>query len=179
MIQKERIFDCAPDLPAQGNVVYWMSREQRVADNPGLLHARQLAQDMETELCVVFTLTAEYPGAMLRHYDFMLRGLHETAKQLHKLHIPFHLVTGDPPDTINDFIQSHGAGVVVSDFDPMRIKRHWVAAAMERSGCKFLEVDGHNIVPARFVSDKVEFGAYTLRPKIHRHIDRFLEELPE
>ncbi len=178
-IQKERIFDFTPDLQAEGNVVYWMSREQRVEDNPGLLHARLLAHELEAKLFVVFTLTAAYPGAMLRHYDFMLRGLHETAQQLHKLHIPFHLLIGDPPDTMTGFIQSHGAGVVVTDFDPMRVKRQWVAAAMKRSGCKFIEVDGHNIVPARFVSNKVEFAAYTLRPKIRRHIDRFLEELPE
>jgi deoxyribodipyrimidine photo-lyase len=44
-----------------------------------------------------------------------------------------------------------------------------------------VEVDAHNIVPCRHVSQKQEFGAYTLRPKIHRMLHTFLEtpgELP-
>jgi deoxyribodipyrimidine photo-lyase len=77
-----------------------------------------------------------------------------------------------------EFITEHGTGTVVTDFDPLHIKRQWVAAAIQTSGAKYLEVDGHNVVPARFVSDKPEFGAYTLRPKIRRHLDRFLEILP-
>lgn len=178
MIQKERIFDLAPGLQAEGNVIYWMSREQRAEDNPGLLYAQQLAMAMETNLSVVFTLTGDYPGAMLRHYDFMIRGLLESAVSLHALHIPFHLLVGDPPETLAGFLEEHGAGVVVTDFDPLRIKRQWVAASMQTSGAKFVEVDGHNVVPARFASDKIEFGAYTLRPKIRRHLDRFLEILP-
>lgn len=179
MVKKERIFDLTPDLQAKGNVIYWMSREQRVADNPGLLFAQHLAMEMESDLQVVFTLTDNYPGAVLRHYDFMVRGLHEAAEQLHDLHIPFHLLVGDPVDLISEYIEEQDAGVVVTDFDPMRIKRKWVDAAIKKTDCKFLEVDGHNIVPVRFVSDKVEFGAYTLRPKIHRQLDRFMEEWPE
>jgi len=178
MIQKERIFDLAPGRHAQGSVIYWMSREQRVADNPGLLFAQHLATDMGKNLTVVFTLTSDYPGAMLRHYDFMIRGLHETAVSLHALHIPFYLLVGNPPETLAGFLDENGAGIVVTDFDPLRIKRQWVAAAMQSSGAKFVEVDGHNVVPARLVSDKPEFGAYTLRPKIRRYLDRFLEILP-
>jgi deoxyribodipyrimidine photo-lyase len=178
MNQKERIHDLTPERNAGWNVIYWMSREQRAEDNPGLLYAQQLALEMDTGLLVVFTLTADYPGAMLRHYDFMIRGLHETATGLHALHVPFHLVVGDPAEEMDACIRKLGAGTVITDFDPMRIKRQWVSAAIKRSGAKFLEVDGHNIVPARMVSDKVEFGAYTLRPKIHRHLDRFLEVWP-
>ncbi|MFW5821039.1 MAG: deoxyribodipyrimidine photolyase, partial [Bacteroidota bacterium] len=36
----------------------------------------------------------------------------------------------------------------------------------------------HNIVPARFASDKREFGAYTIRPKINKKLEDFMEEFP-
>lgn len=179
IIQKERIHDLTPGRHAEGIVVYWMSREQRTSDNPGLLFAQHLARESETRLLVVFTLTDNYPGAMLRHYDFMLRGLYETAEKLHDLHIPFHMVTGDPPDQLAKFVKQNDVGTVITDFDPLRIKRRWVDTTIGKTNCKFLEVDGHNIVPARFASDKLEFAAYTLRPKIHRQLDRFLEALPE
>jgi len=38
------------------------------------------------------------------------------------------------------------------------------------------EVDSHNIVPCWVCSDKQEFAAYTIRPKIHRNLPRFMDE---
>lgn len=161
-----------------GNIIYWMSREQRTAYNPGLLLARELASEYNSTLTVAFTLTDNYPGAALRHYDFMLRGLKEVSEKLKLKNIPFELLIGSPAEELIELIHKKQAGTVVSDFDPLRIKNEWKTKAVE--GCKacFIEVDGHNIVPARYVSDKVEFGAYTLRPKIRKNLVRFLEEIP-
>ena len=43
----------------------------------------------------------------------------------------------------------------------------------------FYEVDTHNIVPCWITSPKQEYGAYTIRPKIHRILPDFLEEFPQ
>ena len=179
MIRKERIFDLTPERKTEGNVVYWMSREQRAEDNPGLLYARNLADKTNSRLSVVFTLTDDYPGAAIRHYDFMLKGLQEVAVGLGKKNIPFSILRGNPPDTLLDYSKINNAGVVIMDFDPLRIKKMWQSEAVRTIPCKFIEVDGHNIVPARFVSDKLEYGAYTLRPKIHRLLGDFLEGFQE
>ena len=40
------------------------------------------------------------------------------------------------------------------------------------------EVDAHNIVPCRVASEKQEWAAYTLRPKIRRLLPAFLDEFP-
>jgi len=178
MVKKERLHDLTPDRKSTGNVVYWMSREQRIADNPGLLHARDLAIELYCSFSVVFALTDNYPGAVYRHYDFMLRGLQEVNISLQNKNIPFLLLTGDPPKQISLFARDHNIGTIVVDFDPLRIKRLWHEEVIRNTGCKIIEVDGHNIVPARFVSNKLEFGAYTLRPKIHRLLGDFLEEFP-
>jgi deoxyribodipyrimidine photo-lyase len=178
MIRQERIYDLTPARDFRGPVVYWMGREQRVADNPGLLYAQQIAEELKSDLLVVFTLTTEFLGATLRQYDFMVRGLHEVAAALKEKNIPFYMLQGDPPVVLSAFLDEHAAGTVVVDFDPLRIRRDWQSGVRENSRIKMVEVDGHNIVPARFVSDKVEFAAYTLRPKIHRHAGTFLEGLP-
>jgi deoxyribodipyrimidine photo-lyase len=40
------------------------------------------------------------------------------------------------------------------------------------------EVDAHNVVPVWVASDKREYGARTIRPKIHKHLPEFLREYP-
>ena len=49
---------------------------------------------------------------------------------------------------------------------------------LQRIQIPCIEVDAHNIVPCWLASPKQEFGAYTLRPKIHRLLPDFLTDLP-
>lgn len=163
---------------SDGPIIYWMSRDQRVNDNWALIHAQQLALELQVPLAVVFILAPAFLGATLRQYGFMLKGLEECAARLAALGIPFYLLQGHPPAEIITFIQQHSVGGVVTDFDPLRIKRGWREEAAAASSVSFIEVDAHNIVPCRVASTKQEFGAYTIRPKIHRLLSDFLEDFP-
>jgi deoxyribodipyrimidine photo-lyase len=165
-------------VPPDGAVVYWMSRDQRVADNWALLHAQSLALERQTPLAVVFTLADSFLGATLRQFGFMLRGLASVAERLQELGIPFILLRGNPPDEICRFIQGHTVGVLVTDFDPLHIKRSWHDQVARSVSVPCIEVDAHNIVPCRVASSRQEFGAYTLRPKIHRLLAAFLHSFP-
>jgi deoxyribodipyrimidine photo-lyase len=178
MLDPARIFPLNDRPQGPGPVIYWMSREQRLADNWGLLHAQQLALDAGAPLAVAFCLAPAFLGATLRHYGFMLRGLAEVEKGLARLNIPFLLLQGEPPRTITTLAKETGAGAVVTDFDPLRIKQQWQREAACLLPVSIAEVDGHNIVPCRFVSDHREYGARTIRPKIHRLLSRFLTEFP-
>ena len=40
------------------------------------------------------------------------------------------------------------------------------------------QVDAHNIVPVWVASDKLEYAARTIRPKIHKHLAEFLVDIP-
>ena len=164
--------------PADGPLLYWMSREQRVDDNWGLYHAQQLALQRKVPLVVAFTLADGFLGATLRQYGFMLRGLEQLQQRLAELAIPFVLLRGEPPAELLRFVAQAGIGSVVCDFDPLRIKRHWFDRAAATASIPFIEVDGHNIVPCRIASPKREFGAYTLRPKLKRLLAEFLTEIP-
>ena len=163
---------------APGAAVYWMSRDQRVADNWALLHAQSLALARQAPLAVVFTLADSFLGATLRQFGFMLRGLTGVAKRLEELGIAFILLRGGPPEEMCRFIRQHNVGVLVTDFDPLRIKRGWHDQVAGSVPIPCIEVDAHNIVPCRVASTKQEFGAYTLRPKIHKLLPDFLDDFP-
>jgi deoxyribodipyrimidine photo-lyase len=170
---------CRNQAPAApGAVVYWMSRDQRVADNWALLHAQSLALARQAPLAVVFTLADSFLGATLRQFGFMLRGLAGVSKRLEELDIPFFLLRGNPPEEICSFIRQHNIGVLVTDFDPLRIKRGWHDQVAGSVPIPCIEVDAHNIVPCRVASTRQEFGAYTLRPKIHKLLPDFLDAFP-
>jgi deoxyribodipyrimidine photo-lyase len=164
--------------PGTGPVVYWMSRDQRVNDNWALLFSQELAIERSAPLAVVFCLVPSFLDATIRQYDFMLKGLKEVETGLGELEIPFFLLAGEPGAEIPRFAARHGTGALVTDFEPLRIKKEWKAQVAARLAVPLYEVDGRNIVPCWVASSKKEYGAYTLRPKIRRALSEFLTEFP-
>lgn len=170
---------CLQDRPGgPGPVVYWMSREQRVRDNWGLLFARNLAATRGVPLQVVFCLADHFLGATWRQYDFMLQGLRQVEGALRTKNISFHLLRGEVETTLIRYLQRREAAALVTDFDPLRIKRRWRTEVGAQAPCPAWEVDGHNVVPCWVASPKLEYGAYTLRPKINRLLSKFLCDIP-
>lgn len=159
-------------------IAYWMSRDQRVADNWALTFAQNRAEQEGKELIVLFSLVPTFPGATLRHYDFMLKGLEEVEKRLHELNIPFILLEGTPDETIPEAIQKYNVSTLVTDFSPLRIGRAWRRRIADSISVPFFEVDTHNIVPIWEASDKQEFAAYTIRPKINKQLQNYLTDIP-
>jgi deoxyribodipyrimidine photo-lyase len=161
-----------------GPVICWMSRDQRAQDNWALIWAQKQAVDRHVPLLVFFCLVSDFLGATIRQFGFMLHGLQETAENLRRLNIPFFLLQGDPGALLPPFILKQNPALVVSDFDPLRIKKKWKAEVQAAISCPFYEVDTHNIVPCRIASPKQEWAAHTFRPKIHKLLDEFLEPFP-
>ena len=161
-----------------GQVVYWMSRDQRVADNAALYFAQQQALLLKQPLVVVFNLYAPYLDAPFRHYHFMTEGLKEVEQDLSQLNITMVVLQGEPHQTIPSFLKMISAGLLVTDFNPLRINRSWKDKVAKNISVSFIEADAHNIVPCRHASVKQEYGAYTLRPKINRLLADFLHEPP-
>jgi deoxyribodipyrimidine photo-lyase len=156
-----------------------MHRDQRAVDNWALLHAADLAASAGAPLLVAFALAPTFPGAVLRHYDVLLRGLAETEADLRAAGIPLILLPGDPAATVPAFLRDIGAGACATDFDPMPVKVGWREAVAAAFDGALIEVDAHNVVPCRAASDKREYAAATLRPKLHRRMAEFLEPFPE
>ena len=159
-----------------GPVIYWMSRDQRIHDNWAFQYAQELSVKFNQPMVVVFCLVSGFPGAGLRQYDFLIKGLMEVQVKLKELNIPFFLLLGNPSETLPQFIHKNSIKHLVSDFDPLKIKREWKSLISNKIDTNHYEVDAHNIVPCRIASGKCEFGAYTIRPKINRLLPDFLDE---
>jgi len=162
-----------------GPVLYWMDRDMRLAANWALLHAQALARARRAPLLIAYNLVTGFLGGGFRQWTFKLGGLKEMVAGARKFGIPFIVLideTGaDSPDLLTRLVQQHGIGTVVTDFSPLRIQRAWKAALAKRLPCPLIEVDAHNIVPVTVASDKLEFAAYTLRPKLHRQLPAWLD----
>jgi deoxyribodipyrimidine photo-lyase len=161
-----------------GPVIYWMSREQRVQDNWGLIFAQKLAKQKAANLVVVFILQKEFLNAGLTHFQFMLEGLKEVECELKKLNIPFYLLQDSPEKALSELATKYDCGEIVTDFSPLKIKKEWNKSILEKIDIPFYEVDSRNIIPAWITSPKLEFAAYTIRPKIHKNLPEYLTDYP-
>lgn len=75
-----------------GNVIYWMSRDQRTNDNWALIYAAQQASVNKTKLAVVFNLVPTFLCSTKRIHSFMMRGLQEVEVSLKAKGIPMFLL---------------------------------------------------------------------------------------
>lgn len=178
MVNEKRIRLLQKGSEGGGPVVYWMSRDQRAHDNWALLFAQQLALENKRPLTVIFNLVPNFLEATIRQYGFMLKGLKVVESELINYNIPFYLLSGEPEKEIPGFLKKLNAAILVSDFDPLKIKRRWKRDVAKNISVPFYEVDAHNIVPCLYVSDKLEFAAYTIRPKINKALIEFMDEFP-
>lgn len=178
MLNPQRIRILKTGNKKTGPIIYWMQRDQRVNDNWALIYAYNEAVNKNLPLIVVFNLVPSFLGATLRQYSFMIEGLKKIKKNLDKLNISFNLLIGNPDETIPNFIKEIDASLLITDFNPLKIVRRWKKYVAEKIDISFHEVDAHNIVPCFIASNKQEFAAYTIRPKIHKLLPEFLDEFP-
>lgn len=192
MIDERRIKKITDHAFSGGVVLYWMNRDMRADDNWALLHAREIARAQaeagakNATLMVWYNLVPGFLSGNERAYAFKVAGLKEVEEQLHDCGIPF-LVTVDETgkDTVNQLeqiINEYQVSYVVTDMSPLRIQKKWVKDAgrlLDKAKISFDVVDAHNCIPVWITSDKQEFAARTIRPKIHRLISEFLVSFPK
>lgn len=157
-------------------VLYWMQQAQRTEFNHALEFAIHHANDLGKQLLVAFGLMDDYPEANLRHYHFMLQGLADVDTELTKRDITFVVRRGAPNQVAIELAAD--AAVVVCDRGCLRIQRQWRDHVATQAGCPVIQVESDVVVPVELVSDKAEYAARTIRPKITKHLDRFLVPLP-
>lgn len=159
-----------------GPVVFWMSRDQRVADNWALLFAQEQALRLGVPLVVLFCFVPGYLGTLARQERFMRQGLVQVAHALDGLRIPFLFLEQNPVSAIPPLLDRLRARCLVADFTPLRLSRDWKRRVADAIRIPFAVVDAHNIVPCRAASPRAEFAARTFRPKLLRLLPDFLVE---
>ena len=163
------------DKPARkgGFVLYWMQQSQRAEWNHALEYAIQRANGLGLPVAVVFGLMDDYPEANERHYAFMLEGLRETFQTLERRGIGAFIGRGHPADVA--LKAGRDAALIVCDMGYLRHQAEWRARVADEAGCEVVEIESDVVVPVETASDHAEYMARTLRPKLLKQLDEFLQ----
>jgi len=157
-------------------VLYWMQQSQRPHDNPALEYAILRANQLDLPVLVLFVLMDDYPEANRRHIRFMLEGLAETRQKLARRRIGMIVRQGDPLKVLVSL--GRRAALLVCDRGYLRHQQAWRRAVARSAGCQTVMVEGDVVVPVGVVSPKAEYAARTIRPKINKHLHRYLSICP-
>lgn len=161
-------------------VLYWMQMFKRVDNNHALVWAIRKANELKLPLVVYEGLKYYYPWASDRIHTFILEGVEEKRKQFEKLGIRyvFYLQQdkSSPKQTVARIAKD--AALIVTDDYPCFIIPQHNQRISEKAKIPVHVVDSCGIVPmSKF--EKEEYGAYTIRPKIKKLLDRYLKPFDE
>ena len=164
-VQPARIFNFNNFTPHKGRVVYLCEREIRLKDNFGLNFAIQKAKELNTDLKIIHPrILYEYKPKQ----EFLDRQISAVKKNFEKAGLDFMIYKDS---NLVEYLNAINTSILVIDFNPI-LNRDY----LKRANFKIFEVDSHNIIPARFLSDKQEYGASTIRRKIYHNIYSFLRK---
>ena len=157
-------------------VLHWMQSSQRADDNAALHLALLEANARDLPVLSVFALDDGYPSANERHFAFMLEGLANAAERLEKLGVRLVGRRGSPPETVAALADR--AALVVTDTAYLEPARGWRESLAEDLDVPLVRVESDVAVPVELASNKREWAARTIRPKIAKHLDDSLERVP-
>lgn len=171
------------DKPANNDgkyVLYWMQMFKRATHNHALNYAIEQANERKLPLVVYEGLKFYYPWASDRFHTYILEGVEEKRKAFEKLGIKyvFYLQKdkSSPKQTVAR-IAKDAALIVTDDFPCFIIPKH-NAAIVERAEIPVYAVDSNGVIPlSKF--EKEEFAARTIRPKIKRILNDYLQPFEE
>jgi deoxyribodipyrimidine photo-lyase len=156
-------------------VLYWMQASQRALCNHALEYAIRQANELNQPVVVLFGITSNYPEANARHYAFMLQGLQNVHDGLKKRGIIFVVRLQSPERAAASMAKS--ASLVVTDRGYLGIQKAWRAHVAEKAPCLVVQVESDVVVPVAVTSEKEAYSAGILRPKLQKHLKRFLVPL--
>jgi deoxyribodipyrimidine photo-lyase len=149
-----------------------MQQSQRDVYNHALEYAVMEANRMNLPLIVLFCLIPDFPDANCRHYTFMAEGLVEVKKGLYERGINMYGMIGNPVKCVASIAQD--ASLLITDRGYLRFQRQWRQTVSELVKCQMVEIESDCIVPVETASQKEQYSAGTLRPKIQRVIKEYL-----
>ncbi len=158
-------------------VLYWMQSAQRTRFNHAVEYAIGRANELGQPLLVCFGLMDDYPEGNERGYAFLLEGLRDVRSALEERGILFVVKHGESYDAPLKY--GKHASLIVCDRNYLRHHKAWRERVAKQSDRQLVQVETDVVVPVEVVSDKHEYAARTIRPKIHRQWDAYLCELPE
>jgi deoxyribodipyrimidine photo-lyase len=171
-----RQLNSASERPDAQYVLYWSQMNRRVDCNHALLYAIEIANRLNVPVLFYEGLTCTYEYANDRLHTFILEAVPETARRLKQAGIGYVFYLRKTKDSRNDVfyeLAKHAAAVVTDDY-PTFIARQHNARVPQKLGIPYYVVDSSCIVPMEEIPER-QYAAYTMRPKIHRLLPRYLK----
>ncbi len=164
-VNQKRISENNKQELKKGAITYITERELRAKDNFALQFAINKADINKLPIKIIHPfINYEY----LPKQQFINHQLEQLQNTYKTLNLDFKII---PKRLLTKSLENVSPSCIIIDFNPL-LKRTW----LNNFNCKIYEIDGHNIIPARFISDKCEYSAATLRKKIYNNIYFFLTE---
>ncbi|MBQ4645833.1 MAG: hypothetical protein IJB79_00640 [Candidatus Gastranaerophilales bacterium] len=159
-----RIYELNSKPIRKGEIVYLCEREIRAKDNFALQFAIEKSKELNLSLKIIHPkIKYDY----LQKQRFIDNQVEQTKTQFSNIGLDFEIIENTPVE----IIKNTKPAILIIDFNPI-LKRDY----LKNADFKIYEIDGHNIIPAKFVSKKQEYSAATLRIKIYHNIYPFLTE---
>ncbi len=163
--------------PGGEYVLYWVRAARRVEFNPSLALAAGMANNLGLPVLAFERPEVDEPYASDRFHTFILQGVAGFAAGLRKLGAGycFELPVRKRPAADAIASLAERAAIVVTDDWPAALSADDPSALPVQC----LAVDSSCIVPHTAISGGRSYAAYSIRPKIHRLLPRYLKPLPE
>jgi deoxyribodipyrimidine photo-lyase len=168
------------ERPNARYVLYWTQMNRRVRVNHALEYAAHSANRLGLPLLVYEGLTCTYKNANDRLHTFVLENVPDMAERLAQRGIGYLFYLRRRRADANDILYrlAADAAAVVTDDYPAFIAAAHNATVPAKIGVAYYAVDSSCIVPMSRI-EKRNYGAYTIRPRIHKLLPDYLEPLDE
>lgn len=160
------------ERPDGDYVLYVMQAAHRTEQNHALEWAARKANELEKPLLVGFGLDSQFPEANLRHFTFMLEGLEKTAEALRRRNIGFVIRKGSPAEVASNLAER--AAHVVIDRGYLRYHKDLYRDLTAALDVRCTQIETETPVPHHLISQKKEYAARTIRPRVMKPLDDHL-----
>lgn len=156
-------------------VLYWCQMNRRADSNLALEFAVKQANALKLPVLVYEAVDCAYPYANDRIHTFFLEGVPEMSRRLAARGLGYVFYLRRNRQSPNDVLYrlAGDAALVVTDDYPVFVTRVQNQSVAPKIGVPYIAVESSCVVPPA-VFGKKEYGAYTLRPKLHRVLSDYL-----
>jgi deoxyribodipyrimidine photo-lyase len=178
MKDRVRILNEAPERAGAKYVLYWSQMNRRVRTNHALEYAIRRANELRLPVLFYEGLTCSYPHANDRLHTFLLENVPDTERRLKERHIGYLFYLRRRIKDANNllYLLAKNAAIVITDDYPAFIAVTNNAHVPDKIGVAYYAVDSSCVVPMSR-HDKRHYGAYTIRPGIHKMVPEYLKPL--
>ncbi|UOD33739.1 deoxyribodipyrimidine photo-lyase [Deferribacteraceae bacterium V6Fe1] len=155
-------------------ILYWMQGAFRLDYNYSFEFAKYMAISNNLPLKVLIVVDFSFKSANYRHFKFFIEGLLILSDKLKKLKISFHIKIGKFAEIVTMYLND--ADILITDKAYLKWLKDVRNEVFKNSDITVYEVDTNLVVPVELASSKREYGAYTIRPKINKLKEKFLND---